>query len=134
MRPLWGFRCARARPVRLGDLAAEDCRDLVLLEALARNRRLPPFYDLGRDFFTGCRFRARFETALARLTAFRTGRSLVAAFPARAPTTPPTMAPTGPAILPIAAPVTAPAVCLGSVEPGYFQTVSGVFSFLALDG
>jgi hypothetical protein len=68
--PVWRFCCARARTVRLCDFAADDRRDLVLLETLARNRRPPPFRDLGRDFFTGCRFGARFETALARLTAF----------------------------------------------------------------
>ena len=132
MRPLWRFCCARARTVRLCDLAADDRRDLVLLEALARNRCPPPFRDLARDFFTGWRFNARFEVALARLTAFRTGRSLVAAFPARAPTTPPTTAPTGPAMLPIAAPVTAPAVCFGI--GGYLQTVAGFSSFLAWNG
>ena len=89
-----------------------DFRGLVLFAPLARNRRLAPFRALDRDFFTGCRLSAPFETPVARLTAFRTGRPLAAAFPTTAPITPPTTAPAGPAMLPIAAPVTAPAVCL----------------------
>jgi len=84
---------------------------------------------LRQGLFTGCRLSVRFETALARLTAFRTGRSLVAAFPARAPTTPPTMAPTGPAMLPIAAPVTAPAVCFGIGGIWIFSDGGGLFFF-----
>ena len=104
MRPL--LRFCRARD----DV---DFRGLVLFAPLARNRRLAPFRDLGRDFFTGCRLSAPFETAVARLTAFRTGRPPAAAFPTTAPITPPTTAPAGPAMLPIAAPVTAPAVCFG---------------------
>ena len=113
MRPLWRFCCARARTVRLCELPADDRRDLVFLPALARNRRPPPFRDLVGDFFSGGRLSARFETAVARLTAFRTGRPPAAAFPTTAPITPPTTAPAGPAMLPIAAPVTAPAVCFG---------------------
>jgi hypothetical protein len=101
------------RTVRLRDLAAGDRRDPVLFAVLARSRRPPALRDLARDFFTGCRLTALFETALARLTAFRTGLPWAAAFPTRAPTTPPTTAPVGPAMLPIAAPVTAPAVCFG---------------------
>lgn len=101
------------RTVRFCAFAADDFRDLVLVEPLARNRRPPPFRDLVRGFFPGCRLSAPFERAVPRLTAFGPGRSLLAAFPASAPTTPPTTAPTGPAMLPIAAPVTAPAVCFG---------------------
>jgi len=119
VRPLRRFCRARddvslCRDLRACDFAANDFRDLVLFVPLARrNRRPRPFRDLVRDFFTGCRLRAPFETEVARLTALRTVRSLLAAFPARAPTTPPTTAPTGPAMLPIAAPVRAPAVCFG---------------------
>jgi len=103
------------RTVRLRDLAAGDRRDPVLFAVLARNRRPPALrdLDLGRDFFAGCRLRALFETAVARLAVFRTGRPSAADFPTRAPITPPTTAPVGPAMLPIAAPVTAPAVCFG---------------------
>ena len=127
MRPLRRFCRARddvdlcrdlinlcgARTVRFCDFAVDDFRDLVLFAPLARNRRPPPFRDLVRDFFSGCRLRAPFETAVACLTDFRTGRPSAAAFPTRAPITPPTTAPVGPAMLPIAAPVTAPAVCFG---------------------
>jgi hypothetical protein len=102
-----------ARTVSACDFAANDFRGLVLFAPLVRNRRAPPCGDLGRDFFTGCRLSAPFETAVARLTAFRNGRPSAAAFPTTAPITPPTSAPVGPAILPIAAPVTAPAVCFG---------------------
>ena len=102
-----------ARTVRACDFAADDFRDLVLFAPLARNRRPPPFRDLDRDLFTGGRLSAPFETAVARLTAFPTGRPSAAAFPTTAPITPPTTAPAGPAMLPIAAPVTAPAVCFG---------------------
>jgi hypothetical protein len=105
-----------ARTVRLCDLAADDRRDRVLFAVLARDRRPLALRDLGEDFFTGCRLRALFETPVARLTAFRTGRPSAAAFPTRAPITPPTTAPVGPAMLPIAAPVTAPAVCFGIGE------------------
>jgi hypothetical protein len=98
--------------VDLRDFAVGDRRGRLLFGALPRDRA-PALRDLGRDFFAGPRLSARFETAAARLTAFRTGRSPVAAFPARAPITPPTTAPIGPATLPIAAPVTAPAVCFG---------------------
>ena len=100
------------RIVRLCDFAADDPRELVFLAVLARNR-LPPCGDLGRDFFTGCRLSAPFETTVARLTAFRTSRPSAAAFPTTAAITPPMTAPVGPAMLPIAAPVTAPAVCFG---------------------
>jgi hypothetical protein len=127
VRPLRRFFCARdpldlcrdlinlrdARTVRLCDLAAGDRGDPVLFAVLARNRRPPALRDFGKDFFTGCRLSALFETAVARLTVFRTGRPSAAAFPTRAPITPPTTAPVGPAMLPIAAPVTAPAVCFG---------------------
>jgi hypothetical protein len=102
-----------ARTVRACDFAADDFRDLVFFAPLARNRRPPPFRDLVSDFFSGGRLSAPFETAAARLTAFRTGRPPAAAFPTTAPITPPTTAPAGPAMLPIAAPVTAPAVCFG---------------------
>ena len=101
MRPLRRFCRVRddvdfCRDLRACDFAANDFRDLVLFVPLARrNRRPRPFRDLVRDFFTGCRLRAPFETEVARLTALRTVRSLLAAFPARAPTTPPTTAPTG---------------------------------------
>jgi hypothetical protein len=98
--------------VRLCDLAADDPQELVFLAALARNR-LPPCGDLGRSFFTGCRLSAPFETAVARLTAFRTRRPSAAAFPMTAPIIPPMTATVGPAMLPIAAPVTAPTVCFG---------------------
>jgi hypothetical protein len=110
-RDLVDFRAWRT--VRFCPFAADDFRDLVLVEPLARNRRPSPFRDLVINFFPSCRLSAPFERAVPRRTAFRTGRSLLAAFPARAPTPPPTTAPTGPAMLPIAAPVTAPAVCLG---------------------
>jgi hypothetical protein len=102
-----------ARTVRFCAFAADDFRDLVLVALLACNRRPPAFRDLVGDFFIDCRLSAPFETAVARLTAFRTDRPLLAPFPARAPTTPPTTAPSGPAMLPIAAPVTAPTVCFG---------------------
>ncbi len=101
------------RTVRLCDLVAGDRLAPVLFAVLARNRRPLALRDLGKDFFTGSRLGGLFETALARLTAFRTGRPSAAAFPTRAPITPPTTAPVGPAMLPIAAPVTAPAVCFG---------------------
>ena len=108
-----------------------DRRDPVLFAVLARNRRPAALRDLGTDFFTGCRLSALFETAVARLTVFRTGRPSAAALPASAPTTPPTTAPNGPATLPIAAPVTAPAVCFGiggiciSSDDGGFFFLSG---------
>jgi hypothetical protein len=95
--------CA-ARTVRFCDFAADDFRDLVLFASLPRNDRPPPFRDLVSDCFTDRRLSSPFEPAVARLTVFRTGRTLLAAFPARAPTTPPTTAPSGPAMLPIAAP------------------------------
>jgi len=117
------------RIVRLCDLAADDRRDLVFLAALARNRRPPPCRDLGGDFFTGCRLSAPFETAVARLTAFRTGRPSAAAFPTTAPITPPTSAPVGPAMLPIAAPVTAPAVCFGIGGTWISSDDRGLFFF-----
>ncbi len=127
MRPLRRFCRARdnldlwrdlinlrdARTVRLRDLAAGDRRDPFFSAVLARNGRPPALRDLGKGFFTGRLLSALFETAVARLTAFRTGRPSAAAFPTRAPMTPPTTAPVGPAMLPIAAPVTAPAVCFG---------------------
>jgi len=99
-----------ARTVRLRDLAVSDRRDPLRFAVLPRDRP-PALRDLGKDFFTGFALSARFETAPARPTAFRIGRSPDAAFPARAPTTPPTTAPIGPTTLPIAAPATAPAVC-----------------------
>jgi hypothetical protein len=102
-----------AVPVRFCDFAADDFRDLVLFAPLARNRRPLALRDLGKDFFTGSRLGALFETAQARLTALPTGRPSAAAFPTRAPITPPTTAPVGPTMLPIAAPVMAPAVCFG---------------------
>src|SRR4029077_6689582 len=114
--------------VRFCDFAADDFRDRVLVAPLARNRR-PPCRDLVGDFFTDCRLSAPLETAVPRLTASRTGRPLLAAFPARAPTTPPTTAPTGPAILPIAAPVTAPAVCLGIGGTRMSSDCRGLFFF-----
>jgi hypothetical protein len=92
---------------------------------LGRNCRPPPFRDLVRDFLPGFGF----ERAVLRRTVFRTGRSLLAAFPARAPTTPPTTAPTGPAILPIAAPVTAPAVCFGTGGNWISSDGRGLFFF-----
>jgi hypothetical protein len=118
VRPLRRFCRARddvdlCRDLRACDFAADDFRDLVFFAALARNRRPPPFRDLVGDFFSGGRLSAPFVTAVARLTAFRTGRPPAAAFPTAAPITPPTTAPAGPAMLPIAAPVTAPAVCFG---------------------
>ena len=127
MRPLRRFCFARddvdlcrdlldlreARTVRACGFAADDFRDLVFSPPLARNRRPPSIRGLVKDFFTGCRLSAPFETAVARLTAFRAGRPSAAAFPTTAPITPPTSAPVGPAMLPIAAPVTAPAVCFG---------------------
>ncbi len=127
MRPLRRFCRARAnvdlfldlidlsdgRTVCLCDLVAGDRLAPVLFLVLARNRRPPALRDLGKDFFTGCRLDALFETALARLTAFRAGRPSAAAFPTSAPITPPTTAPVGPAMLPIAAPVTARAFFFG---------------------
>jgi hypothetical protein len=91
----------------------------------------PPtaFSRLRQGLFYRMAFNARFETASARLTAFRTGRPLVAAFPARAPTTPPTTAPTGPAMLPIAAPATAPAVCFGIGGTWISSDDRGLFFF-----
>ena len=153
MRPLWRFFCARdnvdpcrdildlrdARSVRLSDLAAGDRRDPVLFAVLGRDRRPLALRDLGEDFFTGCRLSALFETPVARLTAFRTGRPSAAAFPTRAPITPPTTAPVGPAMLPIAAPVTAPAVCFGiggtwiSSDDGGLFFFSG-FGWLGING
>ena len=59
-----------ARTVRFCAFAADDFRDLVLVERLARNRRPPPFRDLVRDFLPGFGLSAPFETAVARLTAF----------------------------------------------------------------
>ena len=118
MRPLRRFCPARDDVVLrrglvdLRDLGVRDRRDPFLFAVLPRDRPAA-LRDLGKDFFTGRRLSARFETAVARLTALRTGRWPVAAFPARAPTTPPTTAPTGPATLPIAAPAIAPAVCFG---------------------
>ncbi len=134
MRPLRRFCRARddvdlCRDRRACDFAADDFQDLVFFAALAPNRRPPPFRDLVGDFFSGGRLSAPFETAVARRTAFRTGRSLLAAFPARAPTTPPTTAPTGPAMLPIAAPVTAPAVCFGIGGTWISSDGRGVFFF-----
>ena len=84
MRPLRRFCLARddfdlcrdfinlrdARTVRARDFAADDRRDPVFFAVLARNRRPLALRDLGKDFFTGCRLGALFETALARLTAF----------------------------------------------------------------
>jgi hypothetical protein len=119
----------RARTVRFCDFAPDDFRDLVLVEPLTRNCRPPPFRDLVRDFFPGCRLSAPFELAVPRRTAFRTGRSLLAALPARAPTTPPTTAPTGPAMLPIAAPVTAPTVCFGIGGTWISSDGRGLFFF-----
>jgi hypothetical protein len=118
-----------ARTVRLRDLAAGDRRDPVLFAVLARNRRPPALPDLDKDFFTGCRLSVLFETAVARLTAFRTGRPSATAFPTRAPITPPTTAPVGPAMLPIAAPVTAPAVCFGIGGTWISSNDGGLFSF-----
>jgi hypothetical protein len=118
-----------ARPVRLCDLAAGDRRDPVLFAVLACNRRPPALRDLGKDFFTGCRLSVLFETAVARLTAFRTGRPSATAFPTRAPITPPTTAPVGPAMLPIAAPVTAPAVCFGIGGTRISSDDGGLFFF-----
>ena len=134
MRPLRRFCRARddvdlCRDLRACDFAADDFRDLVLFAPLARNRRPPPFRDLGRDFFTGCRLSAPFETAVARLTAFRTGRPSAAAFPTTAPITPPMTAPAGPAMLPIAAPVTAPAVCFGIGGTWISSDDGGLFFF-----
>ena len=63
-----------ARTVHLCDLVAGDCLAPVLFAVLARNRRPLALRDLGKDFFTGSRLRGLFETALARLTAVRTGR------------------------------------------------------------
>ena len=76
---------SRRVPFASAIFAADDFRDLVLSHALARNRRPPPLRDLVQGLFTGCRLSAPFETALARLTAFRTGRPSAAAFPTRAP-------------------------------------------------
>ena len=121
-----------ARTVRFCAFVADDFRDLVLVEPWPRNRRPPAFRDLAMDFFTGCRLSAPFETAVTRRTAFRTGRSLLAAFPAKAPTTPPTTAPTGPAMLPIAAPVTAPAVCFGIGGTWISSDGRGLFFFVWL--
>ena len=143
MRPLRRFCRARddvdlcrelinlrdARTVRACDFAADDFRDLVLFAPLARNRRPPPFRDLGRDFLTGRRLSAPFETAVTRLTAFRTGRPSAAAFPTTAPITPPMTAPVGPAMLPIAAPVTAPAVCFGIGGTWISSDDGGLFFF-----
>lgn len=117
------------RTLRFGRFAADDFRDLVLVEPFARNRRPLSFRDLVRDFFPGCRLSAPLEGAELRRTTFRTGRSLLAAFPARAPTTPPTTAPTGPTMLPIAAPVTAPAVCFGIGGTWIFSDGRGLFFF-----
>ena len=146
MRPLRRFCRARdnldlcrdlidlrdARTVRLCDLAAGDRPDPVLFAVLARNRCPPALRDLGRGFFTGCRLSAFFETAVARLTALRTGRPSAAAFPTRAPITPPTTAPVGPAMLPIAAPVTAPAVCFGIGGTWISSDDGGLFFFSGL--
>jgi len=143
MRPLRRFCRARddfdlrrdlinlrdARTVRACDFAADDFRDLVLFAVLARNRCPLALRDLGKDFFNGCCLTAPFETPLARLTAFRTGRPLLAPFPARAPTTPPTTAPSGPAMLPIAAPVTAPTVCFGIGGTWISSDGRGLFFF-----
>ena len=143
MRPRRRFFCARdnvdlcrdildlreARTVRFSDLAAGDRRDPVLFAVLERDRRPLALRDLGEDFFTGCRLSARFETPVARLTAFRTGRPSAAAFPTRAPITPPTTAPVGPAMLPIAAPVTAPAVCFGIGGTWRSSDDGGLFFF-----
>jgi hypothetical protein len=121
-----------ARTLRLRDLAAGDRRGPVFFAVLARNRRPAAFRDLGKDFFAGCRLSALFETALARLTAFRTGRPSAAALPTRAPITPPTTAPVGPAMLPIAAPVTAPAVCFGIGGTWISSDDGGLFFFSGL--
>jgi hypothetical protein len=102
---------------------------------LARNRRPPALRGLGRDFFTGCRLGALFETALAPLTTFGVDCPSAAAFPAIAPTTPPTTAPIGPAMLPAAAPATAPAVCFGIGGIWMFSDdceFSSFFAFLFL--
>src|SRR4029077_9196473 len=118
MRPLRRFCRARddfdfrrdlldlrdARTVRACDFAADDFRDLVFFASLARNRRPPTFRDLVGDFFNGCPLSAPFETAVARLTAFRTGRPSAAAFPMTAPITPPMTAPVVRAKLPISTP------------------------------
>jgi len=45
--------CATGASVRLCDLPPDDRRELVFLPTLARNRRPPPFRDLGRDFLPG---------------------------------------------------------------------------------
>jgi hypothetical protein len=83
----------------------------VLFAVLARNRRPLAWRDLGEDF-TGCRLGALFETALARLRAFRTAARRPRLFPQEHRFSA-TTAPVGPTKLPIAAPVTAPAVCFG---------------------
>jgi hypothetical protein len=106
-----------ARTVRLRDLAAGDRRDPFFFAVLARNGHPPALRDLGKDFFSGRLLSALFETAVARLTAFRTGRPSAAAFPIRAQITPPTTAPVGPAMLPIAAPVR-----LRARWPAFMQT------------
>jgi hypothetical protein len=94
VRPRRRFFCARdnvdlcrdildlrdARTVRLCELAAGDRRDPVLFAVLARDRRPLALRDLGEDFFTGCRLSALFETPVARLTAFRTGRPVSRSF------------------------------------------------------
>src|SRR6266542_554424 len=130
LRPLRRFCTARDNlDLCLCDLATGDRRDPVLFAVLARNRRPPALRDLRTDFFTGCRLSALFEAAVARLTAFRTGRSSAAAFPTRAPITPPTTAPVGPAMLPIAAPVTAPAVCFGIGGTWISSDDDGLFFF-----
>ena len=73
--------CPARVPFAYRDLVADDLLAPVLFAVLARNRRPLAFPDLGKDFFTGCRLGGLFETALARLTAFRTGRPSAAAFP-----------------------------------------------------
>jgi hypothetical protein len=118
-----------ARTVRACDVAANDFRGLVFFAPLARNRRPPTFRDLVGDFFTGCPLSAPFETAVARLTVFRTGRPSAAAFPTTAPIIPPMTAPAGPAMLPIAAPLTAPAVCFGIGGTWISSDDGGLFFF-----
>ncbi len=59
-----------ARTVRFRAFAADDFRDLVLVEPFARNRRPAPFRDLVSDFFTCRGLSAPFEPAVPRPTAF----------------------------------------------------------------
>src|SRR6266513_1781027 len=103
-----------APTVHLCDLAAGGRRDPVLFAVLARNPRRPALRDLGKDFLRGCLLSALFETALARLTALRSGRRSAAAFPIKAPITPP---------------VTAPAVCFGIGGTWISSDDGGLFFF-----